>query len=170
VKDRRKLPSHGGRPGLSAGPCRPVHKTCPLRSLTSLQPHAQPFPCYLCSCILQSMPAARLTSLPHTSINCPTQLHSLARFFSTPAKSSPFRVLLYSFGRSVVLWEPRGFILSHGETTENRAQSSISFLFPTQSENSGRPITRLATSFHAGILLGLIVPEDGVDMFLRNVG
>jgi hypothetical protein len=28
----------------------------------------------------------------------------------------------------------------------------------------------LATCFHAGILLGLFYPEDGGDMFLRNVG
>jgi hypothetical protein len=28
----------------------------------------------------------------------------------------------------------------------------------------------LATCFHAGILLGLFDPEDGGDMFLRNVG
>jgi hypothetical protein len=26
------------------------------------------------------------------------------------------------------------------------------------------------TCFHAGILLGLFYPEDGGDMFLRNVG
>jgi hypothetical protein len=28
----------------------------------------------------------------------------------------------------------------------------------------------LATCFHVGILLGLFDPEDGGDMFLRNVG
>jgi hypothetical protein len=31
-------------------------------------------------------------------------------------------------------------------------------------------ILQLATCFHAGILLGLFDPEDGGDMFLRNVG
>jgi hypothetical protein len=31
-------------------------------------------------------------------------------------------------------------------------------------------ITRLATCFHADILLGLFDPEDGGDIFLRNVG
>jgi hypothetical protein len=28
----------------------------------------------------------------------------------------------------------------------------------------------LCTCFHAGILLGLFYPDDGGDMFLRNVG
>jgi hypothetical protein len=32
-----------------------------------------------------------------------------------------------------------------------------------------QPITRLATCFHAGILLGLVIPEDGGDMSFRNV-
>jgi hypothetical protein len=30
--------------------------------------------------------------------------------------------------------------------------------------------TRLATCFRPGILLGLFDPEDGADIFLRNVG
>jgi hypothetical protein len=40
----------------------------------------------------------------------------------------------------------------------------ITYLKKEQSEDS------LATCFHAGILLGLFKPEDGGNMFPRNVG
>jgi hypothetical protein len=38
-------------------------------------------------------------------------------------------------------------------------------------KNPAEAITQLATCFQAGIFLGLFFgPEDGGDMFLRNVG
>jgi hypothetical protein len=50
-----------------------------------------------------------------------------------------------------------------------KVHSYISLLLPIQSEISGQPIIQLATRFHAGILLSLFDPEDGNDVFLRNV-
>jgi hypothetical protein len=48
------------------------------------------------------------------------------------------------------------------------------FHFPPVSyitRNFGKPIPLLANSFHAGFLLGLFFdPEDGGDIFIRNVG
>jgi hypothetical protein len=45
-------------------------------------------------------------------------------------------------------------------------------MLPAKTRNSGYLIIDvLATCFHAGFLLGLFFdPEDGGDMFLRNVG
>jgi hypothetical protein len=40
----------------------------------------------------------------------------------------------------------------------------------TEVRNLGQTIALLATCFHAGIFLGLFFdPEDGGDLFLRNV-
>jgi hypothetical protein len=55
-------------------------------------------------------------------------------------------------------------MLSLGEPMGTEVHSSISILLPIKSEISGQPITLLAT------LLGLFDPEDGGDMFVRNVG
>jgi hypothetical protein len=41
---------------------------------------------------------------------------------------------------------------------------------PVLSEITGQPITLLVASFHSGVLLGLFDPDDGGDMFFRNVG
>jgi hypothetical protein len=62
-------------------------------------------------------------------------------------------------------WEPRGFILSHGEWIGTEFRSSISLLFPTIRNFWPADFTRPATCFHAGILLDLLDPEDGSGMF-----
>jgi hypothetical protein len=61
-------------------------------------------------------------------------------------------------------------ILSYGQGNKNSAPL---FHFPSVSyitQNSGWLIALFATCFHAGFLLGLFLdPEEGGDMFLRNV-
>jgi hypothetical protein len=88
-----------------------------------------------------------------------------------------FRVMLvtqflYWFARLYALangyW---GFIMCCGRATGNWLAV---FYFPPASytiRNFGKPIALLATRFHVGFLLGLFFdPEDGGDMFLRDVG
>jgi hypothetical protein len=50
------------------------------------------------------------------------------------------------------------------------AHSSISLPHPIKSEISSQPIAQLATCFHTDNLLSLSDPENGGDMFLRNIG
>jgi hypothetical protein len=57
------------------------------------------------------------------------------------------------------------------ESTGTDFHSSPYPLFPIQVQISGWQIILLATCFQAGFLLSLFFnPEEGGDMFLRNVG
>jgi hypothetical protein len=50
------------------------------------------------------------------------------------------------------------------------ADSSIFITRSLQSEILGQPVTQLTTCFHARPSLGLFYPEDGGDIFFRNIG
>jgi hypothetical protein len=66
--------------------------------------------------------------------------------------------------------DTRGSFCPTGEPTRTDLLSSISLPIHIQSEIWGKPIALLVTFFRAGFLLGLFLdPEDGGDMFLRNV-
>jgi hypothetical protein len=123
-----------------AGPCTlPLwgHKLCPLRALTSLQPDVTAPLRYFCSHFLRRMPATHSLDLsPLHFCSCPQQFYTLALFFSRPAKPPIFRAIPNScfcvlLVRSVVVWEPRGFFLTHGELMGTGVHSSIpsSFLY-----------------------------------------
>jgi hypothetical protein len=60
-----------------------------------------------------------------------------------------------------------GSFCLRGEIMGTDLQSYSSYII----RNFGKPISLLASCFHAGSLLGLLFDrEDGGDMFLRNVG
>jgi hypothetical protein len=82
-----------------------------------------------------SLRLPNLTSVPYTPVLCPTNSIQFSPvFYSRPAKSSLFRDILNSssclpLGRSVVMLEPSGVILSYREPMGTVVHSSISFCF-----------------------------------------
>jgi hypothetical protein len=68
-------------------------------------------------------------------------------------------------------WGPHGGVTPCNPWKVNRRFRWIFDLhFQDLISRAKMPATRIATSFHAGILLGLFYPEDGGNIFLRNVG
>jgi hypothetical protein len=124
---------------------------CPLRALSNIHPDVPTSFRHLCSLDPLCMPATH-------SLTCrfPEQhtLTLLPCLFPIPAKSPPFRAsnscAYLLLVRLVAVWEPSGLILSHGRANENRGSL---FHFPP-----------------ASYIIDLFYPEDGSDMFLRNVG
>jgi hypothetical protein len=136
LKASRKPPSQDRRSVFSAVTQRSMHTV--LKSSPGTHTPPTWCPSFIPLTLFPRPPAwrlTRLTSLPYTSVPCPTHHYTFSLPFPRPTKQPFFRTNLYScpcllLVRSVVVWEPRGFILSHGEPMGTKVCSSISLLLP----------------------------------------
>jgi hypothetical protein len=91
-------------------------------------------------------------------------LENLLPLFPGYRNDVGFEVLAAMVMESTIFWD---ITLSSVES-QPTFRKNIS---PSSSGSKNKPSKKLATCFHAGFLLALFFdPEDGSDMFLRNVG